>query len=119
MSTDYSRLLHDIRYVLKDEEDDARFPSEDSEPTISNTEMRILDCLEPQPGAVGAKICREALVTRGSTYVLLDRLTNKGLITSTTENGARQYSVTPLGRRLYRAELTARAARAMALAGVP
>ena len=110
-----SRLFDELRRFIVDGQELAPVPESDA-PSISPMEMILLEVITEYPGAVGSLIEKTSGVKRGSVYVMLGRLEDKGLLSSSTANGCRQYRITPLGQRLYRAELVCRAARALAVA---
>jgi len=109
-----THLLDELRRFIEEHQTTSGPLPESTAPSISPVEMLILDAIIDHPGAVGSLIVNKSGAARSGVYVMLNRLEDKGLISSSTENGCRQYYATALGQRLYRAELVCRAARMIA-----
>ena len=81
--------------------------------TLSPKELLVLELLLGQPESYGLQLvaASKGRLKRGTVYVTLGRMEEKGYITSTLEaapSGAgglprRIYSATPLGRRMFAA----------------
>jgi len=92
-------------------------------PSVSDIEARILGQLLLVPGSYGCGLVRatDNYVKRGTVYVTLGRMEDKGLVVSEegtvaeTMQKLRRYRTTPLGERLYRARRIARLAEQMAI----
>ncbi|MEU5976355.1 helix-turn-helix transcriptional regulator [Streptomyces sp. NPDC047315] len=91
-----------------------------TKPTIAVLEV-LLAATSDRP-AWGLSICREADLGSGTVYPILDRLAERGWITSHTEGEPhpgrpprRYYELTGAGRAQAQAALEARAARRLGL----